>query len=86
MLFHLLICVKLNKNDFTYIETIMTYEGKAWVEIFLYEKTKFFLNSGVKFYTEYVFFKRMNFHRSLETRINLSADLYHIFPAKSRPF
>jgi hypothetical protein len=25
-------------------------------------------------------------HRSTETRINLSADLYNIFPAKSRPF
>ncbi len=25
-------------------------------------------------------------HRSLETRINLSADLYNISPAKNRPF
>jgi hypothetical protein len=25
-------------------------------------------------------------HRSLETLINLSADLYNISPAKSRPF
>ncbi len=28
----------------------------------------------------------MIWHRSLETRINLSADLYNISPAKNRPF